>query len=197
MIVNQNTSFTPNTFMNSVNEIPKIKNQILNNTNSENSNTTTASPSPSKTTINNTVKNNKPKTNNITKTAIININTWKLVIKAIGLEAEIADGTSQEVMNKYIGHFENTSIWDGNIGLAAHNRGYPVNYFANIKNLKTDDIIEYYHNGNVRKYKVKIVTIIPDTDWTYLSNTNDNRITLITCVENEPEYRRCIQGIEI
>ena len=26
--------------------------------------------------------------------------------------------------------------------------------------------------------------------------TEENRITLITCVENEPEYRRCIQGIE-
>jgi len=30
-----------------------------------------------------------------------------------------------------------------------------------------------------------------------LKNTFDNRITLITCVEDQPEYRRCIQGTEI
>ena len=29
-----------------------------------------------------------------------------------------------------------------------------------------------------------------------LKNTDENKITLITCLENEPEYRRCIQAIE-
>ncbi len=115
----------------------------------------------------------------------------------MNLNAPISEGTTNEVMNKYVGHFPNTSIWIGNVALAAHNRGYPVNYFANIKSLKEGDIIEYFYNGNVRKYKIKTITIITDTDWTYLSNTSDNRITLITCVENEPEYRRCIQGIEV
>ena len=28
-------------------------------------------------------------------------------------------------------------------------------------------------------------------------NTNDNRITLITCIENMHDYRRCVQAIEI
>ena len=45
-------------------------------------------------------------------------------------------------------------------------------------------------------YEVKTMEIIENTDWSYLKNTEDNRITLITCVENEPKYRRCIQGIE-
>ena len=31
----------------------------------------------------------------------------------------------------------------------------------------------------------------------YLENTEENRITLITCVENQKEYRRCIQAEEI
>ena len=39
--------------------------------------------------------------------------------------------------------------------------------------------------------------IIENTDWTYLEDTEENTITLITCVENEPKYRRCIQGEEI
>ena len=42
-------------------------------------------------------------------------------------------------MLDYVGHFENTEEWDGNVGLAAHNRGYPINYFANLKELKIGD----------------------------------------------------------
>lgn len=47
---------------------------------------------------------------------------WQVEIPKIGLTAPIAQGTSQEVMSKYVGHFENTKFWEGNIGLAAHNR---------------------------------------------------------------------------
>lgn len=47
---------------------------------------------------------------------------WQIEIPKIDLVAPIAEGTSQEVMLDYVGHFENTSFWKGNIGLAAHNR---------------------------------------------------------------------------
>lgn len=122
---------------------------------------------------------------------------WILEIPKIGLKANIDFGTTEEVMNKYIGHFDISSIWDGNVCLAAHNRGYPVNYFGKLKELKKDDEIVYKTIYGIKKYKVSIITVIKDTDWSYLKQTQDNRITLITCVENEPNYRRCIQGIEI
>ncbi len=150
-----------------------------------------------KSSTNGTTSNKKNSSTKANKTMYINKNEWKIVIPVINLEANIAEGTSDDVMNKYVGHFSVTNTWNGNVALAAHNRGYPVNYFANLKNLKKGDLIEYYNEGKVRKYKVEIITKIKDTDWTYLENTKDNRITLITCVENEPEYRRCIQGIEI
>lgn len=51
-------------------------------------------------------------------------------------------------------------------------------------------------NG-IKKYKVETNIVIKETDWSYIGNTKDNRITLITCEENKREYRRCIQGIEI
>lgn len=47
---------------------------------------------------------------------------WQIEIPAINLVAPIKQGTSQEVMLKYVGHFEETSMWKGNVGLAAHNR---------------------------------------------------------------------------
>ena len=121
---------------------------------------------------------------------------WKVIIPKILLEAEISEGTSKSTMDRYVGHFEETSKNYGNIGLAAHNRGYDVNYFAQIKTLIKGDEIIYKFNDFEKTYKVEENRIIRDTDWSYLERTEENKITLITCVENEPEYRRCIQGIE-
>lgn len=122
--------------------------------------------------------------------------SWKIIIPSISLEANISEGTEKETMNKYVGHFEETSREKGNVGLAAHNRGYNVNYFSDIKKLKEGDEIIYKYNKFEKIYKVTKHIIIKDTDWNYLKETEENKITLITCVENEPEYRRCIQGIE-
>lgn len=122
--------------------------------------------------------------------------SWFLEIPCINLKANIQEGTTKEVMDEAIGHFLETSKNIGNIGLAAHNRGYKNNYFENLKKIKEGDEIYYYYDGIVRKYIVIKHCIIKDVDWSYLENTEENTITLITCVENEPEYRRCIQGIE-
>lgn len=56
------------------------------------------------------------------KTEEINQNIWQIEIPSINLVAPIAEGTTQEIMNKFVGHFESTNKWDGNVGLAAHNR---------------------------------------------------------------------------
>lgn len=122
---------------------------------------------------------------------------WGISIPKINLKAQISEGTTKEVMDKYVGHFVDTGVIKGNICLGAHNRGYPVNYFENIKSLNKNDLIFYKKEDKTYCFKVEIVTVIKDTDWTYLEETEDNRITLITCVENEPDYRRCVQAIEI
>ena len=67
--------------------------------------------------------------------------TWQLEIPSINLKANIKNGTDAETLNKYIGHFVETQVEEGNIGLAAHNRGYEVNYFARLKELKDEDEI--------------------------------------------------------
>lgn len=124
------------------------------------------------------------------------IEGWKIEIPKIALNANIAEGTTKETLNQYIGHFENTKKEEGNIGLAAHNRGYKVNYFQDLKLLEKGDEIKYTYNNFEKVYEVEKVRIIKDTDWEYLENTEDNRLTLITCVENQPEYRRCVQAVE-
>lgn len=152
--------------------------------------------------INQETKDNSETQNNYTITQTKeNLETteeknWQIIIPKISLEANISEGTRKETMDKYVGHFEETSKKDGNIGLAAHNRGYEVNYFARIKELKEGDEIRYKYFDFEKIYTVVENKIIKDTDWEDLEETEDNRVTLITCVENEPEYRRCIKGIE-
>ena len=121
---------------------------------------------------------------------------WQLEIEEIKLKADIAEGTSKEILEDKIGHFTETQTENGNIGLAAHNRGYKVNYFENLKKLKQGDKIKYIHNQYQQTYIVEENIIIKDTDWEKLENTEEDKLTLITCVENEPEYRRCVQAIK-
>ena len=120
----------------------------------------------------------------------------KLIIPKIDLEAPIQEGTSQKVLRFAIGHFENSSFFDGNVALAAHNRGNITNYFADVKNLTFGDEIIYKTRMGERRYMVCEIEEIEETDWSVISNSDDNMITLITCINNKPEYRLCVQGIE-
>lgn len=72
--------------------------------------------------------------------------------------------------------------------------GYPVNYFARLKELQIGDEIIYKTKNGTKYYSINIITIIEDIDWSYLQNSKEDKITLITCVENEPNKRRCIQA---
>lgn len=109
----------------------------------------------------------------------------------------IKEGTEEEILNTAIGHFEESQKEVGNVCLAAHNRGYDVNYFENLKKLEIGDSIFYTINDKVHEYKISDIFTIYETDWSVIENTNDNRITLITCIENREEYRLCVQAKEI
>lgn len=122
---------------------------------------------------------------------------WQIEIPRINLVAPIAEGTSANIMNEYVGHFEETPKNKGNIGLAAHNRGYKVNYFQNLKLLQKGDLIIYTYNGEISKYSVNELGIIKDIDWSKLESSSQDKLTLITCLEDEPEYRRYIQAVKV
>lgn len=142
----------------------------------------------------------KTSTSNENKAELRNLdknNKWRIKIPKINLNAPIKSGTTQDILAQAVGHFEQSAKWNGNIALAGHNRGYNCNFFQNIKQLKEGDEIIYCTEKGERRYKVVINKIIKQTDWSYIKNTKDNRITLITCVENMYEYRRCIQAVEI
>ena len=120
-----------------------------------------------------------------------------LEISKIGLEGPIKEGSTSEVLRNYIGHIENTSWINGNVGLAAHNRGNTYSYFARINELNIGDEIRLKTNDMEKIYKVCLKEVIEETNWSYLENTNDNRVTLITCIKDKPNLRLCVQAKEI
>ena len=120
---------------------------------------------------------------------------WALKISKINLYAEIAEGTDDEILTQYIGHFKESKKESGNVCLAAHNRGYEFNYFADLDKLEEGDEILYFINGNEYKYIIDEILVIYETDWTVIENTEEDRITLITCIEDREHYRLCVRGI--
>lgn len=120
-----------------------------------------------------------------------------ITIDKIGLNATVKEGTSSETLLNYIGHIEETATYDGNIGLAGHNRGCENSYFARINELENGDIITYKTKFYEKQYKVDNIKVILDTDWSLLENTTENKITLITCVANKEKQRLCVQATEI
>ena len=119
-----------------------------------------------------------------------------LKIPSVNLNVKVYETESLESLAKGAGHFKSTSCWDGNIGIAGHNRGV-TNHFGKIHTLKKGDKIKYTTKLGTRTYRVKTVTKIKETDYSYLGRTSDHRITLITCVENVPSKRWCVQAVEV
>lgn len=115
-------------------------------------------------------------------------------IEKIGFEGLVFEGTSLETLAKGVGHFESSRIIDGNVCLAAHNYS---NMWKKLYTVSNGDIIEYACALGYKKYKVFDVKEIEDTDVSVLENTQENIITLITCVKNVPSKRLCVQAKEI
>ncbi|MCI8857641.1 MAG: class D sortase [Clostridiaceae bacterium] len=112
-----------------------------------------------------------------------------LKIPAIDVSVKVYDGTTTANMKKGATHFTETSYWDGNVAMAAHNRS---SYFGKIYKLKSGDKITYSTNIGTRKYEVVSVYKIDDDDTSCLNDSTENRLTLVTCVENQSAYRWCV-----
>jgi len=117
-------------------------------------------------------------------------------ISRVGLKAKVYEGASDASMKKGAGHYTGTGIYDGNIGLFGHNRGSNA-YFANLKNVKIGDTVTYKTSVGTKTYEVNFVGTIASTDFSYLNEMGDNRITMITCIANQPSLRLCVQATEI
>lgn len=121
----------------------------------------------------------------------------RISIPAIGVKNYyVWEDTTSTSMSKGVGHFTSTSVWDGNVGIAGHNRGATY-VIGSIKDLEVGDKVTYKTSAGERTYAVETVTTIKNDDWSYLESTADNRITLITCVAGDSSRRWVVQAVEI
>ena len=122
-----------------------------------------------------------------------------LTIPYIGLSVRVYEGEdAMELMDRGVALFRHTSSWYGNTGLSAHNinlDGTP-GYFLNIHRLPKGTVILYETVFGIREYVVESIVEIYETDWSWLGRTEDNRLTLITCITGRPDLRLVVQAVE-
>ena len=119
-----------------------------------------------------------------------------LKISAIGLTVKVYQGTDSAALKKGAGHFTNTSIWDGNCAIAGHNRGVR-NDFGKLHTLSVGDTVTLTTLLGTRTYAVTSVEKVSVNDSSGTAATTDNRVTLYTCVMNQPEYRWCVTAVQV
>jgi sortase A len=122
-------------------------------------------------------------------TGILYVERTKKTIK-------VYEGESPDNLKIGAGHFANTSAWDGNVGLAGHNRGGSA-HFSFVKDLVNGDTLVFTTKYGTRTYKVCSKTQINEYDNLPLSWSGENILTLITCVADVPELRYCVIAKEV
>ena len=114
-------------------------------------------------------------------------------IDKIDYEGLIYEGTDLDTLSRGVGHIESTSFFEGNVGLAAHNT---LDKWAKLYTLQIGDTIDYVSFLGTKQYEVTTIQEIEETNWSFLRSSDDNKITLITCIVGKPQLRLCIQGTE-
>ena len=119
-----------------------------------------------------------------------------LKIPSQNVNVKVYQGTDGDTLYRGAGHFENTSIWNGNVAVAAHNRGVNF-YFAKIHTLNVGDTVILTTRLGTRTYAVTGVNKISVYDNSGLRTSGTDMLTLYTCVSDHPEYRWCVTAAAV
>lgn len=115
-------------------------------------------------------------------------------VPSVGIRMAVYEtDDAMEDMRHGAAHFKQTSTWKGNVGLSGHNYKYQ---FGPLARVALGDIIIYETSMGTRCYQVTDIQEIDETDWSYLERTEENNITLITCVLDSPTKRLMVRGSE-
>ena len=115
-------------------------------------------------------------------------------IDRINYKGLVYEGTSLSTLAKGVGHFSNTPYISGNVALAAHNTN---KFWAKLHTIQNGDKITYTSFLGTKVYSVDKVSTILETDLSCLTNTNENILTLITCIKGQKDKRLCVKAKEI
>ena len=102
-----------------------------------------------------------------------------LRIPKIQLEVAVLPGTTEFVLNRAVGHIEDTALpgTDGNAGIAGHRDGF----FRGLKDIAIGEAIDLETVDGRTTYRVeRIWTVLPQDVWV-LDPTPARSLTLVTC----------------
>jgi len=119
-----------------------------------------------------------------------------LTVERLGKTVNVFAGATPNAMDSGAGHFSFTGLNHGNTGLVGHNRGR-AGFFSFVRELREGDVLTLEAGGIVRSYAVSMVYVIDEDDFSPLLQFSDNRLTLVTCVENRRGQRRVAKALEI
>ena len=119
-----------------------------------------------------------------------------LKIPAIDLSVRVYEGTDSSTLAKGAGHFKGTSIWNGNVAVAGHNRGVRDD-FGDLHTLERGDTVTWTTKLGTRTYEVVSVEKVKETDTSGTAPSAENILTLYTCVMNQRAYRWQVRAVEV
>ena len=122
-----------------------------------------------------------------------------LTIPKLNLSVNVFESAdNMEAMLKGVAHFQSSSAFEGNVALSAHNVNMDGSdgYFKYLYTLAEGDEITYMTAIGERTYIVDSIKTIAASDWTPLNYTDDNRLTMITCISGQADKRLCVTAIE-
>ena len=120
-----------------------------------------------------------------------------LTIQRLNRTINVFEGETMRNMDLGAGRFSFSGINSGNTALIGHNRGRTNGFFSFVRTLQEGDIITLDMNGIIRTYSVTHSLIVHETDFAPLMEFGHNRLSLVTCVEYRPRYRRIAVAVEI
>src|SRR5262245_22219897 len=102
-----------------------------------------------------------------------------LRIRRLGIEVPILEGTGEDVLNRAVGHIEDTSVpgQAGNSGIAGHRDGF----FRPLKDVHDGDVIEIETTTGAARYTIEHTWIVNPEDVSVLDPTPAESVTLVTC----------------
>lgn len=138
--------------------------------------------------------------NNKEKNALVSNVVCILEIPKINIKVAVKEGTNKNILEKSVGHFENTALpgEKGNFAVAGHSAYTTNKFFSNLNKLEIGDEIKAKVHEKEYMYKVTDIQIVKPENLHVLNpqKQDSKEITLITCT---PKYvgtnRLVVKGI--
>lgn len=126
-----------------------------------------------------------------------------LKIDKLSVNLPVYHSTKEEVLQKYVGHIEGTSLPTGGVGthcgLSGH-RGLPsAVLFTNLDRMEEGDTFCIIVQGEEHYYQVdQITTVLPNDLSPLAIDPNHDYVTLVTCTPyGENTHRLMVRGVRV